>query len=217
MIKESTALLAMVSTPALGATLGAVETWDSDLADWQQGTTASVAVHAANGGNPDGHLQVRRDLGEAFFDVGAQTDSSADFIGDYAAANIGQISVDLNFMTSNITDAQLRFRRNAVENGWRISLTDQFLPDNTWNTYSVLFDPTWTDQQATDAGWIKDDPTVPSFADVFADVGRTEVRLSSTNESTLFGIDNFALNVPEPSSLGIASILLGFATLRRRR
>jgi hypothetical protein len=61
----------------------------------------------------------------------------------------------------------------------------------------------------------------PSFATVMASVGRAEIRLGTSDESSLAGIDNLGLTgeVPEPSTIFLMSAglgLIGFSRLRRR-
>lgn len=201
----------------LGAVPG-VETFDTDTAGFVPNTTSSVVVHVGGGGNPDGYIETRKVLTPPVFDIGAMP-LDPDFTGDYAAAGIGQISVDLNFKTDNITAGWIRFRPSIVENGWLYPLTNSF-PTNVWNTYVVNFDPTWTDLQAQAAGWLTDndinpaaDPS-PPFATVLAGVLTTEVRLASEG-STIVGIDNFAIAVPEPGMISLLAAGI-IAVLRRR-
>ena len=199
------------------------ETFDIDEAGFGPNTIASVVAYSAAGGNPDGHIQTRRDLGEPFFDIGALTTDTR-FTGDYGADGIGSMRVDLNFMTANFTGAWFRVRIDAVGNGWLFPLTAAF-PTNVWNTYGVAFNPTWTDLEARASGWVTDedlDPLAtasPSFATVMAAVGYAEVRLGSTNESSLAGIDNFGLGapVPEPSTVILLGCGLGLIAVRRWR
>ncbi len=217
-------IFAFCATLGWGATIG-TETFDTDNGVMTANTVASVVVHSGTGGNPDGHMLTRRDLGEAFFDIGGLTTDSR-FTGDYGAAGITGMTVDLNFMTANFTDAWFRVRMDVVTNGWRHELTNSF-GTNSWDTYNVAFDPTWSDVDAYANGWVKDidiDPLAndsPSFATVMASVGRAEIRLGTTDESSLAGIDNFGLTgeVPEPGTMLLMSAgigLIGLAHLRRR-
>ena len=194
-----------------------VEEWNSgSLAGWTGNTVDSTVVHVATGGNPNGHIQTRGPS-PGSFDIGALT-AIADFTGDYAAAGITGASVDLNFMTGQFDGTWLRFRYlDATQNGWLYPLTAVF-PD-VWQTYSVNFNPTWTDLEARNAGWITDDDIFPgadpsvSFASTMANVYTAEVRISG-DVNLIAGIDNFAV-VPEPAS--IVFLGLGLLRLRKRR
>ncbi len=211
---------AIWSVTASGALIGAVATYDADEEGWQGSTTSTVQVYVANGGNPDGHIQVRKDLEPPVFDIGSRTSDDPDFLGDYAASGITGAGFDLNVFNSPIDRAFLRFRRNVAENGWRYDF-GQVLPNaNVWESFDVTFDPTWDDLTARANGWMTDDEIdaaadpSPSFADVMADVGWIEVRLASEG-STVAGIDNVRL-VPEPSVLALLACGAA-AVLRRRR
>ena len=194
-----------------------VEDWEGGtLAGWTGNTTSSVVVYVANGGNPDGHIQTRRG-GVDDFDIGAMTDIP-DFTGNYIAAGITGASVDLIFITGAFDDVWLRFRyQDATQNGWRYPLTDVF-PD-TWQTYSVLFNPAWSDLDARAAGWITDDDVDPgadpsaSFAATMANVYTVEVRIAGDG-SMIAGIDNFAV-IPEPTSILLLGT--GLVALRKKR
>ena len=211
--------ICLLLNSASAAIIG-TETFDNDAAGFVGNTTSSTVIWAAAGGNPDGHLVTRKQLSPPAFDIGALTTDS-DFTGDYAADGITGASVDLNFMTDNVDAAWLRVRKDIFTNGWRYPLTDVFAPTDTWMTYSVAFDPTWSDADATNAGWLTDQDIEPAanpsppFADVMSSVGRAEVRIASTG-STLVGIDNFSL-VPEPSCCPIVLLVGAILIMRRRR
>lgn len=213
---------AVLAFSAQAATPGAVETWDVDVAGWGPGTTSSTVVHAAGGGNPDGHILIRKVLG-GFDEIAAANDANPDFLGDYGADGVGQVAVDINMFNSSVTDSWVRFRRNAAENGWRYSFGAIAPNANIWETYTTpLFDATWTDAEARLNGWLTADDidpganASPSFALVMGDVGRAEVRFdTAAGVSTLVGVDNFRLLVPEPASAALLG-LGGLALLRRR-
>ena len=195
-----------------------VEEWNSgSTAGWTGNTVVSTVVHIGAGGNPDGYIETRG-TGNGSFDVGASTDI-VDFTGDYAVAGITGASVDLIFKNGPFDAAWIRFRYlDATQNGWLHPLTNTFTP-NVWQTYSVNFDPTWSDIEARNAGWITDHDVYPSsdpsasFAATMADVYTAEVRISGEGDM-LAGIDNFAV-VPEPTTLLILG--LGGMFLRSKK
>lgn len=209
-----------LASAAFAATPGSVQPWDTDLAGWEQSTTISTVLHAASGGNPDGRVSIRNVVNGSGSPVGIALDpfddATGDFTGDYAG--VAGVSVDLRFETGNFSDAWVRFRPDAVDNGWHYSLTNVF-PANVWNTYTAPLNPNWDDATAELNGWQKGDPTVGSFASLFDDVGWAEVRLFTPEESTLASIDNFRLiAVPEPgTALIVAGTALAFGSFLRRR
>ena len=214
--------LAAFTLPATAAVVGHVETFDLDTDNWQQGTTSTTVVHGAAGGNPGGYLELRKILG-GFSDIAAQNVTDPEVLGDYGAAGVSEVTVDLNMFNSSVEGAYVRFRRNASENGWLYGFGPINPDGNQWSTYSTgFFDASWTDAEARLAGWVTDDdlsPAVdpsPSFADVMAGVGRASVRFATApSDSVLIGVDNYRL-VPEPASWMLSG-LVAAAVLRRRR
>jgi hypothetical protein len=208
---------------------GYMEGWDTpgDLAGWGSNTTVSTVVQADPGGNPGGHIQTRG-TGAGSFDVGALTDLSA-VTGDFGGS-LWTASVDLAFFSEAFTgagsfdNAWLRFRyQDSSQNGWAYSLTNIFSPD--WSTFSVTFDPSWSDADAMANGWLPDDQSISptadpsqSWATTMSNVYTTEVRLSGEGD-LLGGIDNFKLNaVPVPAAVWLfGSGLLGLLGVARRK
>ena len=203
---------------AWAATPGAVETWDTDIVGWDTGTTSTVLAHSAGGGNPNGHAQLRKDLGGAFDEIGIATTVEADFLGDFAADGIGEASIDINMFNSSVLDASIRFRPDVANNGWSYSFGPIAPNANLWEAYTTgLFDPTWSDVDAIANGWVQDSAPSPSFATLMSSVGWAEVRFdTAAGVSTLVGVDNFRLDVPEPGTASLAA-LGGVALLARRK
>ncbi|MBP7746654.1 MAG: PEP-CTERM sorting domain-containing protein [Phycisphaerae bacterium] len=216
MNRSSRAGLSMVgvlaaASVAWAAVPGTVATFDTDEDGFVGSTIATVQIYAASGGNPDGHVQIRKDLTPGF-DIGTQNSVWPEFLGDYAAAGVTGGGFDLNVFNTTLDSAQLRFRRNVAENGWYFDFGAVAPNNNLWASYDVAFDPTWSDANALANGWTQE-PLSPSFADLMASVGWLEVRL--INEASLIaGVDNVRI-VPEPTTLGL--VLAGCAALRRRR
>jgi len=199
------------ATVAGAAVPGTVARFDTGEDGFVGSTIATIQVHSANGGNPDGHIQLRKDLTTGF-DIGTRNSTWPEFLGDYAADGVTGAGFDLNVFNTTLSAAQLRFRRNVAENGWHYHF-GPVLPDgNRWSSYDVLFNPSWNDATALARGWTRE-PNAPAFADLFRSVGWLEVRLINDG-SAMVGIDNVRL-VPEPAALGL--LLAGATLLGRRR
>lgn len=205
--------------PALAADPGYSETWDNqgDLAGWFPNTSDSTVVNPGVGGNGGGYLLTRR-AGD--FPIGAATDLAA-ATGSFGG-RVWTASVDLIGLAGATSDVWLRFRfQDSSFNGWRFRLTGPL--GETWATFDVTFDTTWTDLQAQANGWQTDLPGGAgsvSWAQTMTDVYTTEVRIDGTR-TLLAGIDNFSVNtaIPEPSSWALMAGglgLMGWIARRRR-
>ncbi|MCC7406839.1 MAG: hypothetical protein IT442_02130 [Phycisphaeraceae bacterium] len=209
----------LFAVSASGALVGTVATFDSDEEGWVGGTTSTVQVYAASGGNPGGHVEIRKDLTPPVYDIGTRNSVTPGFLGDYAAAGVTGAGYDLNVFNSTADHAYLRFRRGVDENGWRYDFGLISPNGNAWVPLDVAFDPTWDDLTARANGWLTDDDIdaaadpSPAFASVMADVGWIEARIASEG-STIVGIDNVRL-VPEPAALTM--LALGGLLITRRR
>lgn len=213
------ACLFAAALPAAAATSGYTETWtgQGNLAGWGPNTIHSTVVNPGVGGNPDGYLETRR---SGAFEIGAMTDLAA-ATGDFGGM-VWTANVDLIGLAGTTSDVWLRFRyQDASHNGWRYRLTGALA--NSWQTFSVTFDTTWSDLEAAANGWETDLPAgtgSPSWAENMTDVFTTEIRIDGT-ASLLAGIDNFSITaVPEPSTyalMGLGLAMTGWAARRRRR
>ena len=99
-------------------------------------------------------------------------------------------------------------------------LTDSF-PSGAWQSYSVTFDPSWSDAQAMAAGWatdLADGSGSVSFSETLSNVFTTEVRISGVGDVQA-GIDNFNLvgEVPEPSTYAMMLGGLGLLAMGWRK
>ena len=209
-----TRLAALAAVTLAGPALAAgpiVSTFDLDAEGFAGGTIATTLVHMPGGGNPDGHIVIRKALGSGF-DMGAQNSISPEYLGNYAAAGINSAGFDLNVFNTTLDDVMIRFRVSAAQDGWRYSFGG-VLPDaNAWESFDVAFDPTWDDATAILNGWAQE-AGADTFANTLASVGWFEVRTVNPDDvSALVGLDNIRL-VPAPS----AAALLALPLLARRR
>lgn len=215
-------LLAVASVGA-GDSLAAsayYETWSAgDTNGWFANTTSSVVVHDVTEGNPAGSLATRRDLTPPIFPIGAATDLAA-ATGDFTGSASWTVAFDVLYDSGAFSDTWLRFRyQDATFNGWHYDVADAFPAG--WQSYSVTFDPFWSDATALANGWVQEDVSV-SWQTLWTDVYTTEVRIHLADEaSAVAHIDNFMLSpVPEPSALALLApglLLLGIAVRRSRR
>ncbi|HXG46096.1 MAG TPA: PEP-CTERM sorting domain-containing protein [Methylomirabilota bacterium] len=202
---------------ALAATSGYFEGWDAsgDLAGWSASSSLSSVTQVDTGGNPGGFLWSRVSDGS----TGGVSTGLPAATGDFTGTP-WTVSFDLFLFSGGFSDIWLRFRyHDATFNGWRFGFAPP--PTNAWTSFSVTFDPSWTDAQARAAGWTTDSPDgfrSVSFSQTLADVYSTELRFAGPGRMVA-GLDNFSLEVvPEPSTVGLAlvgaiGVLLG---MRRR-
>lgn len=203
------------TTDKANAAAVGTENFDAGIPDWYGSVFNGSVTHSATGGNPNGYLATISV--PDFPNIIGATNSSSDYSGDFTAAGISNVMVDLNFYAGDFTDALIRFRyKNGGFNGWTYSLTSTFA--NSWESFSVTFDPSWTDAQATANGWTRESRST-SFANLWTDVLYSEVRLLGSSGNLAAGIDNYALKtVPEPTAALFLCVLgLGVGMGRRRR
>ena len=141
-LRTTAGIFVLLSGGISQAATAGIETFDTDAAGFVANTTSSVVIWAASEGNPDGHIQTRKDLTEPVFDTGALT-TDADFTGDYATDGITEATVDLMAVSGDVDTAWFRVRRDVFTNGWRYPLASSLSPNDGWGTYDVTFDPTW--------------------------------------------------------------------------
>ena len=206
------AIILGVAGSTWAAVPGTVASFDVDESGFIGSTIATVQVYAASGGNPGGHVVIRKDLTSGF-DMGTENSSSPALLGDYAAAGVTGAGFDLNVFNTTLDEAHLRFRRNPAENGWYFNFGAVAPNANLWGLYDVAFDPTWSDVTALANGWTQE-ASSPSFAALMASVGWIEARVINTG-SAIVGVDNVRI-VPEPAALALAGAGLALVSRRRR-
>jgi hypothetical protein len=197
------------------------EDWSAgDTDGWIGSTTSATVVHHGGTGNPAGSLAIRRSLDPPIFPTGATTELAA-ASGDYTGAPAWMVSFDVFYDIGNFTDTWLRFRyQDATFNGWHLDVADAF--PHSWQSYSAMFDPSWTDVEAMANGWVQDIAPSVSWQQLMTNVYHPEVRLIEGDDfSAIAYLDNFVLKaVPEPATLSlvVAAVLgVGLATRRAPR
>lgn len=215
---KSVLVVGVVVSAVCGSAMGAspvVATFDSDAQGFVASTTSTTQIHLNSGGNPGGHIELRRDLSPPAFNIGTQNSTTPAFLGDYAAGGITGAGFDLNVFNTALTGAWVRVRTDISSNGWYYNF-GAINPDaNAWHSYLVNFNPTWSDATAIGNGWVQEDASAGSFASAFSNVGWFEVRIiNPDNTSAIVGLDNIRL-VPAPGAGVLA--LAGMGLLARRR
>ncbi len=209
-------IIALVARSAVAATAYSEDWTAGDTNGWIQSTASSVLVRDAGFGNPAGSLAVRRDLTPPIFDIGATT-NLPQVSGDYTGAPSWTFSFDVFYGAGNYVDTWLRFRyQDGTFNGWHLDVENVF--PNSWQSYSVTFDSTWSDAEAAANGWVDETGGAVSWALLMTNVFHPEIRLLLGDEaSALAYIDNVALrSIPEPAGLALLAFgLLGLGIARR--
>ncbi|MDH5483657.1 MAG: VPLPA-CTERM sorting domain-containing protein [Gammaproteobacteria bacterium] len=193
------------------------DNFDAGLNGWGANTTQTNVNHSLAGGNPNGYLATDNLNNETYFGAIGSVNTGADYSGVFADG-LWTVSVDLNFIRGDFTDARLRYRyQDAGFNGWYYSLTNSF--DNSWTNYSVTFDTTWSDAEAILNGWTQED-TSSSFAALWDNAYTSEIRLVGTpNTNLVAGIDNYRASVvPLPAAVWLfLSGLTGLIAISRKK
>ncbi len=217
----------------VGAAMDTSDNWDDgQLHGWMGNTAWTEVVGEAAGGNPSGYLRSRNSVADNPSRTIGALNREGRYTGDFAAAGVYRVSVDLNLLSGQMNWVLLRLRyHDATFNGWTYRL-DTSLPVGQWRHYEVSFDPNWTDAQAIAAGWQQESST-PSFQQTLSDVYTTEIRLlyppSNTTAPPQLGIDNFhlyaagggearavpVLGPPLLAALVLALVFMGYRRLRK--
>lgn len=198
------------------------QTWSgAGTEGWEANTISSVVVFDGAVGNPAGSIATRFDGTVADFDIGFTSGSIAETSGSFAGSQ-WKVSFDLQPNAGKFDNVWLRYRyQDATFNGWRHAMTGPFDQYGTWTTYSVSFDPGWSDAQAMANGWVQEAGPVVSFAQTMGNAYKTEIRLGLdlNTTSALAHMDNFIQTpVPEPETWALMlGGLLAVSVLARRR
>lgn len=217
-----TAILAATAPPAQAAAVYS-EHWDGAASTqgwWANSSQVQLFGDAGTGLPPSALASLFVPNGGPDMVIGANSGSLA--LRSYAADTTWTVSFDLLLVHGPIEQFSLRYPvYDMAGQGWRKPLA---VPDaGDWVHYVVDFDTGWTDDEAIAAGWVKDQPWLPSFSVSMEYAERTELRLElvdAPNTTTALAyFDNFVQQtgtVPTPPSALLAALALaGLAGVKR--
>lgn len=184
-------LLSVLVASGPGLASGVYEGWDAGTTGgWEPNTSkTAIEVHAEGGMNNSGYLR-SYEVDDGFNIVGA-LQRNEPYVGDFAAHGYTYVEVALQFIEGSFINALFRVRYSSgAYNGWHRRLTQDFTP-GVWHRTRILFDPTWSDAQAVEAGWVQESNS-PSFQQTMTNVYTTEIRLHGAGDLVV-GLDDFRL------------------------
>ncbi|OQA33313.1 MAG: hypothetical protein BWY57_01315 [Betaproteobacteria bacterium ADurb.Bin341] len=187
-------MVSVITIWATAATAGSPgqginEGFDTGVAGWEGYTSKIKVTHEASGGNPGGYAKADGQMSLGF------TTTDARYTGNMATRHLGDFQLDLMpVKCESDTKPSLIARYDASDNGWSFKFNDFACNHRTWKTYTAPFVPTWSDAEATAAGWKKENGTQKSFAETMQHVGRLAVVQEVSFRMSLLGMDNFRIN-----------------------
>mgnify|MGYP001439585418 CR=1 FL=1 len=130
---------------------------DESIGEWYMNSNSGTLERRLTGGLPGGFLHMK---GFKPYIIGMRT-RRPEFTGKYLRP--GAVSFDLKYKIQQITNYKVYVMlvncSAIIGSNWIFEL--QIPGDYTWEHVSVLFDPSWTDQQAIAAGWKRQTESPP--------------------------------------------------------
>ena len=187
------ALAAATCSPAAHAEYASDQWDDGSVNGWMPATIDVQLSAPLTGGVLGGYLQ-SVEVVPTFQTVGA-VNAEPRYTGDFAARAIGQMQVAVQLQSGIFGQVMFQIRYlDGSHNGWYYSLPVN-KDDTGWQSFAIEFDPTWSDTEAQNAGWVQEG-AAPSFAETLAQVYTIGIRATGA-DSLALGIDSFSLGDPE--------------------
>jgi len=171
--------------------------WDTpgDLDGWLAETLFAQVSVVNEGGNPNGYLRTYSSPGYGTIGTGVWWGYGSKLPRDYVAARVTRVSFDVRQFSGTFTAIWFRVRKDSSENGWHQEVATA-IPSGSWLTFTIDFDPTWSDAEARAAGWTQILPA-SSFTATMSHADFTSIRIMGQLTYPLLplegGIDNFVL------------------------
>jgi len=190
-------LITMVLGFAYGDAVGVdvyFEGWDGGTtAGWEPTNSASAVTAASSGGNPGGYLAIGGESNASVW-IGALT-TLPDATGDYWTSGVGVATLDLQFVSGSHLQVMLRFSgAGGASDGWLFSIRGPFETGDSWKQFVVEINSLWTDEDARNAGWIKEQDAL-GFHETMADVHSVGIQVLAVGPADV-RLDNFRLGPP---------------------
>jgi hypothetical protein len=214
--------VAALTGAAHAVSIGQIDSFDTDVANW---VTGSTQVHQPNGGPAgvgDGFLEVSRTATP--FHVGTRNETQ--WAGDYLAAGIQAIEMDLSYLGGN-DPLNIRLVLFGAGGAWASTSTTPVTPGWDHYTFGITAADLVFVDDTTDSGQVGGGTGV--LNDTLASLNVLLIRNDSAVPTPVgqhpphiiatLGIDNIQA-VPEPASILLTvvggSILVGSRSRRRR-
>ena len=164
--------------------------WDEGTTDgWLPATGAAMLVVHASDGYSGGYLESYES--PFLYGIVGALNFGPEYAGDFNVHGYVRFQVAVKFQIGSFDQVYFHVRyQSGSHNGWFLPLPAD-TGSSDWQWFDVDFDPTWSDVQATAAGWVQETNT-PSFAVTMSDVYHTGIKGNGTGVLSL-GIDAFRL------------------------
>ena len=216
-----TAVMAFLAVPVWGNSIVGIHDWDTGTHGWSSRDGWVLTNRETAGGNPDGWLSITfTNLssgapGPHWFDT-VSTSATNLFAGTWSTTNW----IEFDFWASNREprEVQVRFSSTNDPNRiWRSTVFDtetDSLSLETWTPFTASFS-NWEDWRVFSPGYTE--------ANYLADLDQIDwigvYIYRTTRFDQVYGIDNFALMIPEPVEvcMVVAAMISSTMSLRKKR
>lgn len=211
------------TAPAAWAAAAYAEHWNGppSTQGWVANTAQAMVVGDDTVGLPPGSLaSVFVPDGSAGPAFGMHSGANLELRGDFSG-QVWNVSFDVRLLFGAVEGFALRYHVYDFPTVWVHPLPVPEL--DTWTHYAVQFDPGWTDDEAFDAGWLRENGAFASFATTMSYGTGTELRMQLADGAmtALMNLDNFVQvpgnSVPVPPTAALAMLGLAAAGAWRGR
>ncbi len=218
------AVVLLACAPLTFGAMMLTEGWDNGQLNGFDTIDAEQVTVLPSGGNPDGFVRLYY-WGPAFPLTGLTTERD-DVTGDYAASGVNELSIDVRFFDPRADIIELQFieaTERLAKATFQLSVDEIVRGEPIWTTFSFLFDPNWSTDEAQAAGWVVsvagEDAETVEFNEILSNVGRVNITAQwdiFEESDTRVGFDNFTM-APTPGAIAVFAFALSSLVSRRRQ